>query len=504
MCMRCITSKYDTNPFSVHTARSPSPHFSNPTLNESHREAFKVTVNVMQNNKIQDRLIHKRSNTSRTNTVKPVERTSLSPIPSLSPQKRINKPSHPKFNYNIFSSRATPTTETERLFTPTDYPFMRKSGIKTPTHLPHDSSRFQPMNRILLTTPEDEYARNNRAKSALDNISKYDWEEEPVVSHPPITKPRIMKPSQYLSHAIKKSHLKGQSNPSVIEHNYLNNLRRSPVPEVKISPLSLPMLSSLEGNEEFFGTLSTNATPEMKDSLYSYDSSDLQLKFVCRGHRNAVNAMAFDRGRIWTGGADYKIMLWYIPVHFNDACPDISINRKRGNILNPINEACAHKKAINSLCYLDNGLVVSSSADSSIKIWNVSKHNSQYSSQHIDLRYTLKGHTASVTSLVSPSPKTLLSSSSDCSIQVWDIETRKTPHGGYREHERPIKNLLILNPSIFLSGSEDCSVKLWDLRSRRSIATFIGHAAGVNSLCTWDDFSFYTASGDCTIKVVII
>lgn len=158
----------------------------------------------------------------------------------------------------------------------------------------------------------------------------------------------------------------------------------------------------------------------------------------------------------------------------------------------------SHNKAITSLRFFPNAghLLLSSSADSKIKLWDV------YHSR--ELLRTYLGHTKSVTDTTfNPDGTHFLSASHDRQMKLWDTEygkcisrftTGKTPH------------VIRFNPSPessheFLAGMSDKKIVQFDTRSGEMTQEYDHHLGPVNTITFVDqDRRFITTSDDKSLR----
>jgi len=157
-----------------------------------------------------------------------------------------------------------------------------------------------------------------------------------------------------------------------------------------------------------------------------------------------------------------------------------------------------HTKPITqSKFFPDSGhLLLSASADSKIKIWDVYHHR--------ELLRTYSGHTKAVTDIdYAPSGATFLSGSYDRSMKHWDTETGQclarfstgaTPH------------VIRFNPSMpneFLAGMSDKKIVQFDVRTDGSkpVQEYDHHLGPVNTITFCDeDRRFITTSDDKSLR----
>jgi WD40 repeat protein len=154
-----------------------------------------------------------------------------------------------------------------------------------------------------------------------------------------------------------------------------------------------------------------------------------------------------------------------------------------------------HSFSVSSLAYSPDGrFVVSGSADSSVKIWDLEQGREMF---------TLPEHEGPVRSVAySPDGKRVVSGSADYTIRLWDAgtgEELKTLTG----HSNVV-NSVAYSPDgrSFVSGSTDRTVKVWDAESGRALRTFFGHSRWVNDVCySPDGRTIASASADSTVKL---
>ncbi|ETL24725.1 hypothetical protein L917_21195 [Phytophthora nicotianae] len=182
-----------------------------------------------------------------------------------------------------------------------------------------------------------------------------------------------------------------------------------------------------------------------------------------------------------------------------------------------------HAKPISSLSFSpDKGLLASSSADSSVKIWRLTSTNELETSP----KASLYGHEAGVSDACwSPDSRHLASASDDRTARLWDVETAKTlatlgaTHrsldaaltiplsllegssttlgldedgisSGVVATDPPVEShtgfvsCVAFNPqgSLVATGSHDENVRLWDVRNGRTVADIGAHQEPVVSV----------------------
>jgi len=158
----------------------------------------------------------------------------------------------------------------------------------------------------------------------------------------------------------------------------------------------------------------------------------------------------------------------------------------------------SHSKAITSLRFFPSSghLLLSSSADSHLKIWDVYHART--------LLRTFSGHTKSVTdSCFSPTGTTFLSASYDRQMKLWDTEYGKCIS---RFSTGKIPHVIRFNPSEssaheFLAGMSDKKIVQFDTRSGEMTQEYDHHLGPVNTITFVDhDRRFITTSDDKSLR----
>ena len=219
--------------------------------------------------------------------------------------------------------------------------------------------------------------------------------------------------------------------------------------------------------------------------LYQSDPSkaigyeNISIAKTLTSHLSYVNTISIspDGQILVSGSADKTIKIW---------------NLSTGQEIRTLK---GHSQPINSLAISPDGqTLVTGSADKTIKIWNLS--NGQ------EIR-TLKGHSNPVNSLsISSDWQTLVTGSADKTIKVWNLSTGqeiRTLTGNFS-----YVNTLAISPDgqTLASGSADKIIKIWNLSTGQEIRTLKGHDSYVNTLAiSPDGQTLASGSADKTIKV---
>jgi WD40 repeat protein len=154
-----------------------------------------------------------------------------------------------------------------------------------------------------------------------------------------------------------------------------------------------------------------------------------------------------------------------------------------------------HIFSVSSVAYSPDGrFVVSGSADSSVKIWDLETGRELW---------TLPEHEAAVKSVAySPDGRRIVSGAADYAIKLWDVETGeelKSLNG----HSNVVNSVAYSPDGRFVvSGSADRTVKVWNVETGRNERTFYGHSLWVNAVCySPDGRVIASASRDGTVQL---
>jgi guanine nucleotide-binding protein G(I)/G(S)/G(T) subunit beta-1 len=115
----------------------------------------------------------------------------------------------------------------------------------------------------------------------------------------------------------------------------------------------------------------------------------------------------------------------------------------------------------------------------------------------------LAQHQGYVSSIKFLSDQSVLTSSGDTTIKLWDVERKSVVHN-YTKHGGDVMGMAIFEEKgIFASCSIDGSCRVWDVRdSRECVTSFYGHESDVNSVDFFKDGNaIATAADDATIRL---
>ena len=164
---------------------------------------------------------------------------------------------------------------------------------------------------------------------------------------------------------------------------------------------------------------------------------------------------------------------------------------------NPTITLKAHSAPIWSLAFRPVGeLLVSGSADNTVKLWNLADAAPQPSGQApTDSSQTLMGHTDWVYAIaLSPDGQTLASGSEDTTLRLWDLNTGNL----IRTISTPSTvRTLDFSPDgkTLASGNWDGTVKLWNPQNGALLRTLSGHQDRVVAIAISPDGSTLASGG---------
>lgn len=223
----------------------------------------------------------------------------------------------------------------------------------------------------------------------------------------------------------------------------------------------------------------------LKNSLFASGSDDNSIKIwdsdkkslikTLTGHVFHVNFLLNLKENVMISVSKAEIYAW-----------DLTSYKK----IKTISSSSGHSLIITSMLKVSNDLIMTSSMDTTIKLWNIS---SSFSGQNRN-QLTLSGHSDSVTSIVFIGNNRIASGSYDKTIKIWDFSTGfliKTLYG----HEDYVNCLVYLGQNQLASGSDDGTIKIWNTETGSLIMTLEGHESYVSSLVYIEDKQILASAG---------
>ncbi|XP_072956348.1 ubiquitin homeostasis protein lub1 [Typha angustifolia] len=211
------------------------------------------------------------------------------------------------------------------------------------------------------------------------------------------------------------------------------------------------------------------------------ETGEYFLSSELRGHEDDVRGICIcgDAG-IATSSRDRTVKFW---------TPDPE--RKHRFVLSKT--LVGHSSFVGPLAWIPpgdrfpEGGIVSGGMDTLVLLWDLSKG---------EITETMKGHQYQVTGLALDDNGDIISSSMDCTIRRWRkgqaIEL-------WEAHKVAVQAVLKLPSGEIVTGSSDSTLKLW--RGRTCLHTFVGHTDTVRGIATMPGIGVLSASHDCSIKL---
>ncbi|MEU9142830.1 trypsin-like peptidase domain-containing protein [Streptomyces sp. NPDC048349] len=218
-------------------------------------------------------------------------------------------------------------------------------------------------------------------------------------------------------------------------------------------------------------------TPEAVEGLQNAAALPLQRRLA--GHAHTVWSVAFspDGHLLASSSADRTVRLWNVAT----GAPHATLT--------------GHTDGVTSVAFSPDGhTLATSSSDKTVRLWDVADGTS---------RTTLKGHTDAVTSVVfSPDGRTLASSSYDHSVRLWDVATHET-RTKLTGHTDTVWSVAFdADGRTLASSSADRTVRLWDVARGTSRTTLKGHTDMVWSVAfSPDGHTLATGGQDLTARL---
>ncbi|XP_019176334.1 PREDICTED: uncharacterized protein LOC109171733 [Ipomoea nil] len=167
----------------------------------------------------------------------------------------------------------------------------------------------------------------------------------------------------------------------------------------------------------------------------------------------------------------------------------------------------AHDDAVNSVVLGFDGLVISGSADGTVKVWR--REFKGYRTKHFLVKTLLKQECAITSLVVDPLDTYIYSGSSDGLVNFWDRNMDPLPSGVLRGHKLAVLCLAAAGNLVF-SGSADTNICVWRRDGFDHLCLYVlsGHAGPVKCLAVEEDgaaaesnWILYSGSLDKSVKI---
>ncbi|XVF01430.1 hypothetical protein REPUB_Repub04eG0088500 [Reevesia pubescens] len=210
------------------------------------------------------------------------------------------------------------------------------------------------------------------------------------------------------------------------------------------------------------------------------DFKEYQLRCQLRGHEDDVRGICVCGSEgIATSSRDRTVRFWSL---------DSSDRRKyvSSKIL------LGHSSFVGPLAWISpdeefpEGGIVSGGMDTMVLVWDLRTGEKVQS---------LKGHQLQITGIVLDNGD-IVSSSVDCTLKRW---RNGQPVESWEAHKSAIQAIIKLPSGELVSGSTDTTLKLW--RGKTCVHTFVGHTDTVRGLAVMPELGVLSASHDGSIRL---
>ncbi|HGG56556.1 MAG TPA: hypothetical protein ENK31_02040, partial [Nannocystis exedens] len=231
----------------------------------------------------------------------------------------------------------------------------------------------------------------------------------------------------------------------------------------------------------------TLATASHDKSIKLWNFPSLTPQCTLRGPGYAISGLAFDSQGKRIAASSYDNQLWIWALASGDL----------------IREIIGHGSWVTSCQFIGDDLLLSSSRDRSVRIWDLSDGSE---------RCLLGGHTKMVnTAICDPKGTSIFSAGSDRTIRRWripsDVLTSEGEGEGESEveseaHDAPIRACLIGPRAHFYSASSDGTLRRWHLGSGMARGVYYGHQHAVLGVAiSSDGETLLSAGSDRSVKI---
>lgn len=211
-------------------------------------------------------------------------------------------------------------------------------------------------------------------------------------------------------------------------------------------------------------------------SLHLFNIATGKLIHSFKGHQDYISCITTIRDVnmiIISGSWDGSVKIW-------------SLDKKK-----LVRNFEAHSLGVNSITYLDKGLMASGGMDNLIKIWNLKKGK---------VVHELKGHAGPISGLIYLKNDILASSSWDSRIRIWNIKTGECLYTLYG-HSKMILTMIEIESEIIASGGEDNRIIIWNALMGKNLITLNGHKDKVTCLVYLANGWLASGSKDKTVRI---
>jgi len=181
--------------------------------------------------------------------------------------------------------------------------------------------------------------------------------------------------------------------------------------------------------------------------LAAHEEGTIEVISSLKGHTNAVLALKFhEKGYLLSGSADSTVRFWDLN---SDSCLAV---------------LTGHQGPVTSIAMIPgtHGCFISGSEDKTLRIWKVILSQTQKGSLTGTPKFlaSLCGHTEGVTDVKISKMLYIVSASKDKSIVIWSLETGKVI-ARFRGHTGGVNSIFVMPSGLVISGSSDKSMRVW-------------------------------------------
>eukprot|EP00727_Mastigamoeba_balamuthi_P000997 m51a1_g10895 hypothetical protein (868) ;mRNA; f:19729-22920 len=254
------------------------------------------------------------------------------------------------------------------------------------------------------------------------------------------------------------------------------------------------------------------ATGSLDSTVRVWRASDLRCVRVCKGHTEAVGAVAFgakSASLLVSVSKDTTLKSWAVPETSGVKTEESDSDSEEGGDDDEKETATAkitaraHAKDINGLAVAPNDkIIATASQDKTAKIWNA---------KDLTLLGTLEGHRRGVWAVqFSPVDQVVATASSDTTIKIWSA-TNYSCLKTFEGHSGAVLRVSFVTRGMqLLSTAADGLIKLWTIKTNDCADTMDAHTDKIWALAVKDDGEEFATGGcdsiintwgDCTTVV---
>jgi guanine nucleotide-binding protein G(I)/G(S)/G(T) subunit beta-1 len=248
----------------------------------------------------------------------------------------------------------------------------------------------------------------------------------------------------------------------------------------------------IEDLKKKIATLTEGADPRPLQRLDApptkYKQGSIRSRRHLRGHYNKILSVAWSSNstNLVSASQDGKLIIW------------------NGMTTNKLGAITLNSAWVMTCAYSPSGrFVASGGLDNLVTVHKVEGLTREVASRR-RMRAELAHHECFVASTKFISDDEVLTASGDSTCMLWDVETQ-TPKMQFVGHDAGVMSVCVAgSTNTLLSGSCDSTCKLWDLRASEAVMTFGGHDSDVNSVDFFPDgrgHTFVTGSDDSTCRI---